>query len=167
MTNSQQKPASTTLAIPAEAGERLVLGEISPAEFLGIPRERLYEIAARGHDLLVTGKLKDALEIFKGLVAASPHDSVFHCHLASVYNHLEQFPEAMESYTRALELNIGNVDALVARSELFLREGKVTEALKDIKDVLKYDPEGKRENTKRARATLASLQSAAPSSSTK
>ncbi|MFY0574344.1 hypothetical protein ACN28S_08300 [Cystobacter fuscus] len=79
MTNSQQKPASKTLAIPAEAGERLVLGEISPAEFLGIPRERLYEIATRGHELLVTGKLKEALEIFKGLVAASPHDSVFHC----------------------------------------------------------------------------------------
>lgn len=166
MTTSPQKPESTTLAIPPEAGEKLVLGEITPAEFLGIPRERLYEIAARGHDLLVTGKLKDALEIFKGLVAASPHDSVFHCNLASVYTHLEQYPEAMESYTRALELNIGNIDALVGRSELFLREEKVTEALKDIKAVLKYDPEGKRENSKRARATLAALQSAAVSERT-
>ncbi|WNG24985.1 tetratricopeptide repeat protein [Cystobacter fuscus] len=165
MTNSQQKPASKTLAIPAEAGERLVLGEISPAEFLGIPRERLYEIATRGHELLVTGKLKEALEIFKGLVAASPHDSVFHCNLAAVYVQLEQIPEAMEEYTRAIELNIGNVDALVGRSELFLRDNRVVEALQDIKSVLKYDPEGKRENTKRARITLASLQSAAEAAS--
>jgi tetratricopeptide (TPR) repeat protein len=163
MAPSQHKPASSTLAIPPEAGEKLVLGEITPAEFLGIPRERLYEIAARGHHLLVTGKLKDALDIFKGLVAASPHDSVFHCNLAAVYTHLEQYPEALESYTRAIELNIGNVDALVGRSELLLREDKVSEALRDIKAVLKYDPEGKRENTRRARATLSALQSAAVS----
>jgi tetratricopeptide (TPR) repeat protein len=155
--DSPQKPSASTHVIPAEAGERLVLGEISPAEFLGIPREQLYEIAKRGHERLTTGKLQDALEIFKGLVAASPYDSVFHCNLASTYAHLGRFAESKEEYTRAIELNIGNVDALVGRSELFLREENVTAALADIQAALKYDPEMKRDTTKRASVTLSLL----------
>lgn len=160
MSNPPQKSSSSTLAIPEELGERLVLGEISPAQFLGLSQEMLYEIATRGHDLLKTGMLQDALDIFKGLVAASPYDSVFHCNLAATYAHLERFAEAKESYTRAIELNIGNVDAMVGRSEMYLREGNVPEALKDIQNALKLDPEAKRENTKRARATLTILQKA-------
>jgi tetratricopeptide (TPR) repeat protein len=158
VSNTPQKPAPSTRVISEELGERLVVGEISPAEFLGLSRELLYEIATRGHDLLKTGKLQDALDIFKGLVAASPHDSVFHCNLASTYAHLEKYDEAKAEYTRALELNIANVDALVGRSELFLREGNVPKALEDIQKALKLDPEAKRENTKRARATLTMLQ---------
>lgn len=126
-------------------------------------REMLYEIASRGHERLTTGKLQEALDIFKGLVAASPYDSVFHCNLAATYAHLERFAEARESYTRALELNIGNVDALVGRSELFLREGNVAEALKDLQAALKWDPDAKRDNTKRARAMLTMLQKTAES----
>lgn len=160
MSNTPQNPAASTRVISEELGERLVMGEISPAEFLGLSQEMLYEIATRGHEMLKTGKLQDALEMFKGLVAASPYDSVFHCNLASTYAHLEKYAEAKEEYTRALELNIGNVDALVGRSELFLREGNMPAALQDIQAALKLDPEAKRENTKRARATLTILRKA-------
>lgn len=160
MSNTPQKPAGTTRVISEELGEKLVVGEITPAEFLGLSQEMLYEIATRGHDMLKTGKLQDALEIFKGLVAASPYDSVFHCNLASTYAHLEKYAEAKDEYSRALELNIANVDALVGRSELFLREGNKSAALQDIQKALTLDPEAKRENTKRARATLTMLQKA-------
>jgi len=160
VSNTPQKPAGTTRVISEELGEKLVVGEITPAEFLGLSQEMLYEIATRGHDMLKTGKFQDALEIFKGLVAASPYDSVFHCNLASTYAHLEKYAEAKAEYSRALELNIGNVDALVGRSELLLREGNVTAAVQDIQTALKLDPEAKRENTKRARATLTMLQKA-------
>ena len=160
MSNTPQKPAGTTRAISEELGEKLVVGEITPAEFLGLSQEMLYQIATRGHEMLKTGKFQDALDIFKGLVAASPYDSVFHCNLASTYAHLEKYAEAKDEYTRALELNIGNVDALVGRSELLLREGNVNGAVQDIQSALKLDPEAKRENTKRARATLTMLQKA-------
>jgi tetratricopeptide (TPR) repeat protein len=160
VSNTPQKPAGSTRVISEELGEKLVVGEITPAEFLGLSQEMLYEIATRGHEMLKTGKLQDALEIFKGLVAASPYDSVFHCNLASTYAHLEKYAEAKAEYTRALELNIANVDALVGRSELFLRESNVAAALQDIQTALKLDPEAKRENTRRARATLTMLQKA-------
>lgn len=164
MSNTPQKPAATTRVISEELGEKLVVGEITPAEFLGLSREMLYEIATRGHEMLKTGMLQDALDIFKGLVAASPHDSVFHCNLASTYAHLEKYDEAKAEYTRALELNIGNVDALVGRSELFLRENNVPAAVQDIQTALKLDPGATRENTKRARVTLTMLQQAGATS---
>lgn len=160
MSNTPQKPAGTTRDISEELGEKLVVGEITPAEFLGLSQEMLYQIATRGYEMLKTGKFQDALDIFKGLVAASPYDSVFHCNLASTYAHLEKYAEAKDEYTRALELNIGNVDALVGRSELLLREGNVNGAVQDIQTALKLDPEAKRENTRRARATLTMLQKA-------
>ncbi|OJT17492.1 hypothetical protein BO221_46150 [Archangium sp. Cb G35] len=160
MSNTPQNPAGTTRVISEELGEKLVVGEITPAEFLGLSQEMLYQIATRGHEMLKTGKFQDALDIFKGLVAASPYDSVFHCNLGSTYAHLEKYAEAKDEYTRALELNIGNVDALVGRSELLLREGNVNGAVQDIQTALKLDPDAKRENTKRARATLTMLQKA-------
>lgn len=144
-----------------ELGERLIRGQITPAQYLGLSQKRLYEIAALGHEQLMESRPQAALDIFKGLVAASPYDSVFHCNLAAAYAQLQRFPEAMEEFTQALQLNVANVDALVGRSELFLREGQLAEALQDLKAALQLDPEAERESTQRARATLTVLQNLA------
>jgi len=141
-----------------ELGERLIAAEITPAEYLGLSQKQLYEIATMGNNLLKRGDVEKARDIFLGLVAASPYDSVFHVNLAFAYHQLKQFPEAMEEYTTSLRLNIANVDALVGRSELYLMEGKLEEALQDILAALKLDPDAKRDTTKRARATLTMLQ---------
>jgi len=83
--------------------------------------------------------------------------------LAAAYARMERVEEAKKEYTRSLELNIGNVDALVGRGELYLRERKLPEALKDIQQALKLDPQASRDTTKRARATLMVLQKMAES----
>jgi tetratricopeptide (TPR) repeat protein len=67
----------------------------------------------------------------------------------------------MEEFTQALQLNVANVDALVGRSELLLREGKVAEALRDLEAALRLDPEAQLESTQRGRATLLVLQAMA------
>ncbi len=154
MTDTQQSTSEPAMPGFEEMGARLISGDITPGQFLGLSEERLYEIATLGHSMMTRGQSESALDIFKGLVAASPYDSVFHCHLAAVYTQLERFPEAMEEYTQALQLNIANVDAMVGRSELYLREGKVAEALKDLQGALQLDPEARRDTTKRARVTL-------------
>lgn len=156
MTEKTQEKSAP--AISPERAEKLFLGEITPGEFLGMSTESLYKVASIGHEMFKSGQVQGALEIFEGLVAASPYDSVFHCHLAAAYARLERFDEAKASYTRSLELNIGNVDSLVGRGELYLREGKLPEALKDIQQALKLDPQAARDTTKRARATLLVLQ---------
>lgn len=158
---SDKTQANPTSKIPPELAEKLAIGEITPGEFLGFSTESLYKVATLGHEMLKTGQIQAALDIFEGLVAASPYDSVFHCHLAAVYANLQRFDEAKESYTKALQFNIANVDALVGRSELYLREGKIQEALNDIKAALKLDPQGSKDSTKRARTILSVLQKAA------
>jgi Flp pilus assembly protein TadD len=155
--NPSSQPAAQKGEIPPELAEKLFLGEITPAEFLGFSTESLYKVATLGYDMVKSGNLQGALDIFEGLVAASPYDSVFHCHLASVYARLERFDEAKAEYTRSLELNIANVDSLVGRGELYLRESKLAEALKDIQRALELDPQASRDTTKRARSTLTLL----------
>ena len=161
MNPTPQTPHTAPAPTSAEWGERLIRGQITPAQYLGLSDERLYEIATLGHNQLSEGKFQAALDIFKGLVAASPYDSVFHCNLASTYAQLQRFPEAMEEFTQALQLNVANVDALVGRSELLLREGKVAEALRDLEAALRLDPDAQLESTQRGRATLLVLQAMA------
>lgn len=162
-TTSQQN--TSTPQVPPELAERLIAGEITPAEFLGLTQQSLYGIATVGYEMLKTGRFQHALDIFQGLVAASPYDSVFHTNLAATYAGLERYDEAKASYTDALRYNIANVDALVGRSELYLRENKIPEALQDLQAALKLDPEAQRDTTKRARVTLMVLKKMADEAS--
>lgn len=156
---SQTPETSSSPSVPsqAERAERLITGELTPAQFLGLTQERMYEIADLGHRLMTQGQTEQAMTLFKGLVAASPYDSVFHCHLAAAYVQAERYAEAMTEYTLALQLNIANVDALAGRSELFLREGQVAEALNDLQAALRLDPKAERDSTQRARTVLVLL----------
>jgi tetratricopeptide (TPR) repeat protein len=153
----QQKPRATR-EVPPDVAEKLFLGEITPGEFLGMSNESLYKLATVGHEMLKTGQLQAALDIFEGLVAASPYDSVFHCHLAATYARFERLEEAKKSYSQALNFNIANVDAMVGRAEIYLRQNNIPEALKDLQAALKADPQAQRESTKRARTMLLMLQ---------
>jgi len=157
MSQSPQTSLPAAPASPVSRGEQLIRGEITPAQYLGISQQRLYEIATLGHRLLSRGQLQAAMDIFKGLVAASPYDSVFHCHLAATYVQAERFPEAVEEYTLSLQFNVANVEALVGRGQVLLRQGKVAEAQQDIQRALRLEPEARRQSTQRALAAFAAL----------
>ena len=146
-----------TITVPPELAERLVKGEITLGEFFGLSPNVLYGIAKIAYQLLNTGRVDAALDIYKGLVAASPYDSVFHCHLAACYYTRENYDLAMKHFERSLEINLSNVDALVGRGELHLRKGKIPEALADWKKAIDLDPEAKRASTKRARSNILML----------
>ena len=137
-----------------EVSEKLIRGEITLGQFLGMPKKQLYEWAESAHQALQAGSPKQALEIFKGLVAASPYDSVFHCQLAATYMTLEQYDEAFSEFELALRFNASNVDALVGRGEILLRRGKVPEGLADFTRALEKDPQMKRATTQRAHSVL-------------
>jgi tetratricopeptide (TPR) repeat protein len=149
-----------------EAGEKLIRGEMTLGEFLGMPREVLYRWAETGHQLLQAGSTQQALQIFQGLVAASPFDSVFHCQLAATYMTLEQYDEAFTEFDQALRFNGSNVDALVGRGEIHLRRGNVPEGLADFAKAVEKDPELKRRSTQRARSMLLVLKQQAEQAQT-
>jgi tetratricopeptide (TPR) repeat protein len=137
-----------------EAAEKLIRGEMTLGEFLGMPKEVLYQWANQGHQLLQAGSTQQALAIFQGLVAASPYDSVFHCQLAATYMTLERYDEAFDEFDQSLRFNSGNVDALVGRGEIYLRRGNVPAGLADFTQATQRDPELKRRSTQRARSML-------------
>src|ERR1051326_2421964 len=145
------------IQIPPELAERLFEGEINFAEFLGLTRGTLYAIAEVGYQLLTSGKVDQAKQIYQGLVAADPYDSVFHCHLAAAHHKLGELDEAREEYTQALQFNNANADALSGRGEIFFNQGKLTEAFHDLKAAIELDPQAKLPSSVRARAILLAL----------
>jgi len=144
-------------AVPEAVAEAVIRGELTLGQFLGISDEQLYGWANKAHQLLQAGSTSQALQIFKGLVVASPTNAVFHAQLAATYMTLERFDEAFEEFQLALQFNDGHVDALVGRGEIHLRRGHVPEALADLSKAIQRDPGLNRRATQRAHATLRTL----------
>lgn len=144
-------------ALDTEAAERLATGQSTLAEFLGLGREQLYEIAGRAYALMNSGKLEEALVIYRGLVAAEPTDSVFRCHLGAVELRRGRAAEAEVEFHAALRFNRANADALAGRGEARLRLGRLVEAVEDLRAAAALDPQARRPSTLRARALLLSL----------
>ncbi|WNG45669.1 tetratricopeptide repeat protein [Archangium minus] len=167
MSSDSSPPPDEKARREQEAAEKLIRGEITLGQFLGMPTQVLYQWANTAHQLLQAGSTQQALQIFKGLVAAAPYDSVFHCQLAATYMTLEKYDEAFEEFEQSLRFNSGNVDALVGRGEIHLRRGNVPAGLADFTQATQRDPELKRRSTQRARATLLVLKQQAQQSGAK
>lgn len=159
--NAQATTKQTRGGVPPELAARLVRGEVTLAEFAGLGREELYAIARVGYQLLNGGRLEDARAVYRGLAAADPFDSVFRCHLAAAHLRLGDADEAVKEFDAALRLNVANVDALSGRGEAHLTRGRVAEAVTDLAQALRLDPEAKRPSTLRARALLLAIKEAA------
>ncbi len=151
MTNNEPKPARS------EQLGKLANGQITLAEYAGLSKSQLYEIAGIGYQMLNSGKLEEAREIYTGLVAADPYDSVFHCHLGAVYLRQGELEKAFIEYQAALRFNLANVDALAGRGEIFILKGENKRGLEDLRKALENDPEGRRPSTARARNLLLAL----------
>lgn len=144
-----------------EIQEKLATGQITIAEAVGISKDQLYAIAQRGYQMLNTGRLEEARQIYAGLVAADPFDSVFHCHLGAVLWRMGETEQAFEEYDAALRFNVANIDALAGRGELFLQKGEIKRGIEDLRQAVQLDPNAERPASVRARALLLSLRQAA------
>lgn len=155
--SEQTGSTAPEIEIPPQLAEMLIYGEITLAEFLGLSRQQLYSIAEVGYQMMTSGKLEQAKQIYKGLVEADPYDSVFHCHLAAAYHKSGELDNAASEYSKALDFNFGNIDALSGRGEIYFNQGKLTEAVSDLKSAVDLDPEGKFPSSVRARAVLLAI----------
>ncbi len=140
--------------------EKLVRGESTLAEFVGLDKAKQYEIAMKGYKLMEIGRLEEAEKIYKGLVAADPYDSVFHCQLGAILFKTGRYEEAMSSYDSSIELNKANVDALAARGEIHLMNQEFEAGIEDLQKSVEIDPRGSKQSSIRARAILLSLRDA-------
>ena len=158
---SSERPADKRVEIPPELGEKLINGEMTLGEFVGLSESAQYAIANLAFQSLDAGRPEKALPLYEGLVAASPNDSVFHCHLAATHYALNNLDKAFEHYDSAIRLNKANADALAGRGELYLQRQEVLKAAADFKAALEADPQGLRLSTLRARTALSMLTQAA------
>ena len=143
-----------TINFPSDLSARLLRGEVIFADVFGLDRTALYQIANIGFSLLNSGKLTEAKQIYEGLVAADPYDSVFHCHLGAAHHRLGELNQAFEQYEAAIQLNHANGDALVGRGEIHLVRGEVVKGVSDLKSAVVFDREGIRPSTARAHNLL-------------
>ena len=157
---ARQQDVTPKADFPKDLPAMLIRGEVTLGDVFGLDRASLYEIARLGYGLLNSGNLREAKQIYSGLVAADPYDSVFHCHLAAVHHRLGELDEAFQQYTQALNFNYANVDALVGRAEIQLSRGNLAAGISALKQVIEIDPEGTRPSTLRARTLLLALKRA-------
>lgn len=157
---AERHSITTEAEFPKDLPAMLIRGEVTLADVFGLDRDSLYEIARIGYGLLNSGNLREAKQIYAGLVAADPYDSVFHCHLAVVHHSLGEIEEAFQQYTEALNFNYANIDALVGRAEIQLSRGDLAGGISALKQAIEIDPEGLRPSTLRARSLLLALKRA-------
>ncbi len=139
---------------PKDLPAKLIRGEVNLAQVYGLDDDALYQIANIGYGLLMSGNLREAKQIYAGLVAADPFDSVFHCHLAAVHHSLGEVDDAFTHYTKALELNLANTDALVGLGEIQLSRGDLAAGVAALKQAINLDHERVKPSTQRALAIL-------------
>lgn len=140
--------------------EKLIGGEMTIGEYVGLTKQQLYEIAQKGYQLVETGRLEEAKIIYQGLIAADPFDSVFHCQLGGIYFKQKDYENAFKEYDDSIRFNLANVDALAGRGELYLMQEKYREGIEDLKKAVENDPKATKQSSIRARGLLLSLKDA-------
>ncbi|MCL2012553.1 MAG: hypothetical protein FWG75_07200 [Cystobacterineae bacterium] len=158
-TPAKEKPAPLTA--PPERLDKYARGEI-PLEELqqSITGNEVMYIAEIGYNLFQQGRYKDAKVIYDGLIALNTNVWYFHAALGAIQleAHEAGFSDegfsldaALASLNRALELNPKDIASCVNRAEVYLYQSKIIEAVTDLKAAVEMDPEGKNEQSMRAR----------------
>jgi len=66
----EQQAATTGADFPTDLPAMLMRGEVTLADVFGLDRDSLYEIARLGYGLLKAGNLREAKQIYSGLVVS-------------------------------------------------------------------------------------------------
>ncbi|MFC1705342.1 tetratricopeptide repeat protein [Planctomycetota bacterium] len=137
--------------------DKVLAGDKTWAEVLGISGEQAYGIANVGYKLLQEANYDDAETIFRGLVTLNSRDANLQMWLGSTLHRKGEVKEAIAAYTEALDIDPKNATCLANRGELLVVEGKAEEGTKDLMKAIEIDPESKQPSTVRARAILATI----------
>jgi tetratricopeptide (TPR) repeat protein len=113
-----------------------------------------------GHNLFHQGRLKEASNIFEGLVVVDSHNPYIQGILGSIYQKQQQFELALIRYNNALALNPDDISALCNRGEILLKLGKFQEAALDLRRAIGLDPDKKDGAANRARLLVSIVKDA-------
>lgn len=96
--------------------------------------------ASLGETLLVTGKIDEALEVFKSLEKTNPYDVERKANIAAAYVEKGDFEAANRYVAAAAKLAPGNSKVLEAQAQVLLCTGKVGDAFKLMDNMSEVGP---------------------------
>jgi tetratricopeptide (TPR) repeat protein len=96
--------------------------------------------ASLGETLLVTGKIDEALDVFKSLEKTNPYDVERKANLAAAYVEKGDFAMAQRYVDAAVKLAPHNSKVLEAKAQVLLCTGKVGDAFKLMDDMSEVGP---------------------------
>ena len=156
-------PSSANLehTLDKERFVKFLEGKKSFGELIGLTAREAYAISAFGHNFMEQSRFAEAEAIFTGLIVLAPKDPYHHVSLAALYQRQQLAEEAVAEYSVALELEPGNVDALLNRGELHLLAGRVKQGVEDLVAALnKRGPDDRSPRLQRARLMCAATEEA-------
>jgi Flp pilus assembly protein TadD/predicted AlkP superfamily pyrophosphatase or phosphodiesterase len=86
------------------------------------------------------GRWREAAQIYRRLLEASPDDAALHTSLAGALGALGRFDQAFEELSRAIELDPLSVEAYHNRAVIWERRGEPAEAIEDYRRAVRYRP---------------------------
>ncbi|KAA8588445.1 dnaJ homolog subfamily C member 3 [Etheostoma spectabile] len=93
-----------------------------------------------GKKLLDAGQLADALSHFHAAVDGCPKNYMAYYRRATVFLAMRKSKSALPDLSRAIELKPDFTSALLQRGNLYLKQGRLDEAKRDLKKLLKSTP---------------------------
>ena len=97
-------------------------------------------IASLGETLLITGRIDEALDVFKSLEKTNPYDVERKANIAAAYVEKGDFESANRYVEAAAKLAPNNSKVLEARAQVLLCQGKVGEAIKLMDSMSEVGP---------------------------
>jgi tetratricopeptide (TPR) repeat protein len=131
--------------------------KISIADLKGVSRDKMYRLADAGYVKLVHGRLDEAEDIFKALMILDHRNPYVHAVMGTIHQKRGRLVEAIMEYSRALQMDKGDVASYVNRGEIYLLTKKFRRAAADFREAILLDPYGLNNWANRARSLVIAL----------
>jgi tetratricopeptide (TPR) repeat protein len=100
-----------------------------------------WDAAQPGAELVAEGDYDAAVRVLTDLIADQPENEYAYFYLGSAYYELEDFPRALKSYVKALEIVPGYLGAMVNAGHTLRMLGRFEEAVRMGQQVLVRAPD--------------------------
>ena len=110
----------------------LILAAMSPIGLVYLSGDMAFQLRDAGNQALEQGDLYNALQKHRRAAAVNHQDPDYRSDLARTYLALERYPDAIQEYTQALELDPEHPQALVGRAQDWQQTGAEHLARKDL-----------------------------------
>jgi Flp pilus assembly protein TadD len=159
-TPARVKQAASSSEMPFDAAglRAFLIGRITLADLVGVSPSDRHQMATRGYALLSAGKLAEAEEAFRGLLALDPRDAYVLTALAAIAQRRGDLEPADRLYSLALEIDPRSPVAAANRGEVRMQLERLEEAAADLETALAFDPFARHPATQRARANLRAVE---------